>query len=196
MLILSSGPEYDCIRGALGVDTDTERQLSDNTLNEFQFLPAAEAAAIARIGAKNFSRMMALDPSNPSLMLFKAATVALTCSLLCSRLKVTFPIRQKIDDLGEVQRIQIDWDKQKQEFRNDANYFFGVLMDLDGSFIQPDFPPALATANGRVTRHDPQFHRNQDGFSSDFLGYVGPSGIAYNFYYPEIGAPFAGDLGP
>ena len=191
MLILNSTQDYNCVRGAIGVDTDVEHMLSDNVLNEWQFLPAAEAEAISRIGAGNFARMLQLDPTNPSLILFKAMTVALTCALLCSRLKVTLPVRQKIDDLGEVQRLVIDWDKAKAGFRSDANYF---AANIDGSFIAADFPPALATASGRITRNDPQYHRNQQGFSSDFSGYVGPSGIAYNFYMP--GGDITAGIGP
>lgn len=184
MGIILSTQDYNSIRGMVGIDKDVENQLTDDVIDELQFLPAAEAEALTRIGSSNFVLVMQLDPNNPNKVLFKTGTLALCCSNLCRRLEATIPTKQQLTDLGSIERVQINWKERWQLFRNDANYFFGLI---DTTYIPHDFPPALALADGRVLPHDPQFHRAYQGAQvSDFGGYVGPSGLAYNVWIPDV----------
>lgn len=176
-LILKSELDYNSIRGALGIDQDVRRQLSDSTIDELQFLPAAEAEAISRITQDSFVTIMSLTPNSPDQISFKAGTIALCCANLCPRLEVTIPVKQSLEDLATVERNKIDWKQKKNAFRSDANYFFA---NISTAYYNRTFPTALASARGRVLRFDPDFQRqfpNQE--VSNFTGYTSPSGAYY-----------------
>jgi hypothetical protein len=178
-LIIKNESEYDSIRGALGIDKDVKRQLTDEVIDELMFLPMAEAESISRVAANNFVLLMQLPPNDFSLLSFKAATAALTCSNLCPRLQVTIPEIQKIDDLGEIQRSKIDWMSKKELYRADANYFFS---NVSTTYLPTAFPVALSIARGRVLAHDPDFQRDYAGqIVSNFTGFTSINGMQYQF---------------
>jgi len=175
--ILKTELDYDSVRGALGLDHDVRRQLTDEVIDELQFLPSAEAEAISRVSKANFQILMGLAPNDPDQTSFKAGTIALCCANLCSRLEITIPVEQQIEDLARVKRIQINWKQKKADFRSDANYFFA---NISTEYYARTFPVALAHARGRVLPHDPDFQRsfpNQE--VSNFTGYTAPSGAYY-----------------
>lgn len=176
-LILKTNQDYDSIRGALGLNFDVKRELTNEVIDQLQFLPAAEIEALSRLAEGAFITLMQLAPSDANQLSLKIGTIALTCANLCERLQVTIPTDQKMEDLGGTTIVQINWPDKKTRFLSDANRFF---YNINPMFMPQGFPVAMATARGRILRFDPDFYRSfQSEIISNFGGYTSPSGNYY-----------------
>ena len=186
-LILSQGKDYDSIRYALGVNNDKDRLLTDDVIDAWSHLPAAELEARQRFTPPKDPNntlyvLLARDPKDWDLIALKAGVVARCCANLCPRMEVTIPQAQNVATFGEVTRQKINWLEKQQKFLNDANMFWTYI----SSVLHPvPFPTLLTRASpGRVMKSDPLFWELFGlGPVSDFSGYTSPSGVAYMFSY-------------
>lgn len=172
-LILHTQFDYDSIRYSLGLEKDQARLLTDDVIEGFSHLPMAEGEAISRYtppqqSSDVIATLLQRPPTDISLNALKAGICMLTAAFLCPRLENTIPLTQKLNELGEITRVKIDWLAKEQWYISKANWFFSLI---DQSLAPHNNSWAyLASGAGRLYKFDPGYYGR-----SDLSGYIYPS---------------------
>lgn len=175
--ILTGQQDYDAIRYALGLEKDQARLLTDQVLDGFTHLPAAELEARSRFTPPStatdvLATLLARDINDPDLNALKCGVALFACANLCPRLETTIPVKADLSDLGSIERVKIDWVKKRLAYIEQANWVWSYI---SRSLVPQCFPRGMSHASGRIYPNDPIFYRDYYGVSSDLNGYIAPS---------------------